>query len=65
MLVIARQPKQELMIGDDIKIKVLKVSESQVYIGIDAPFEIKIWRQEIYDKIHNQEAGSSSDKTVL
>lgn len=61
MLVIARNAKQELMIGDDIKIKVLKVSDSQqVYIGIEAPFDIKIWRQEIYDKIHNKDAGNGS-----
>lgn len=47
MLVLTRKPDESIYIGDDIYIKVLSVSGRQVRIGIDAPSEINIKREEL------------------
>jgi len=51
MLVISRQKSQTIMIGDDIKLTVVRIGEQHVRIGIDAPKHMPIHRQEIYDAI--------------
>lgn len=54
MLVLSRKAEESMFIGDDIKITVLDIRGGQVRIGITAPQDIKIHREEIYDRI-NQE----------
>lgn len=51
MLVLSRRLDETLIIGDDIKIKVLGISGNQIRIGIDAPKEISVHREEIYLRI--------------
>lgn len=57
MLILTRRVGETLIVGDDVVITVLGVKGNQVRIGINAPKEISIHRQEIYDRIHqNQES---------
>lgn len=51
MLVLSRRIDEVLIIGDDIKIKVLGISGSQVRIGIEAPKEVSVHREEVYQRI--------------
>ena len=51
VLVLSRNPGEEIVINGDIIVRVLAVSGSQVKIGIEAPPEVKIFRREIYDQI--------------
>ena len=51
MLALTRRTRETLMIGDDIIITILGIKGNQVRIGIEAPKEIGIHRQEIYLKI--------------
>lgn len=51
MLVLSRRLEETLIIGDDIKIKVLGISGNQIRIGIDAPKEISVHREEVYQRI--------------
>ncbi|MEX6426332.1 carbon storage regulator CsrA [Providencia manganoxydans] len=51
MLTLTRRTRETLMIGDDIIITILGIKGNQVRIGIEAPKEIGIHRQEIYLKI--------------
>ena len=55
MLVLSRKAEESMFIGDDIKITVLDIRGGQVRIGITAPQDIKIHREEVYDRI-NQES---------
>ena len=47
MLVLSRKPLQSIMIGPDIKITVVKVDRNQVRIGIEAPVDVTILRDEL------------------
>lgn len=51
MLVLSRRLDETLIIGDDIKIKVLGISGNQIRIGIEAPKEISVHREEVYNRI--------------
>ncbi|MDQ2985489.1 MAG: carbon storage regulator CsrA [Armatimonadota bacterium] len=56
MLVLTRKVHQSIMIGDEIEIVVLEVRGEQVRLGIRAPKEVSVHRQEIYTQIHSEEA---------
>ncbi len=51
MLVLTRKLGEGIVIGDDVTITVVEMKGGNVRIGIDAPREKKIYRQEIFDKI--------------
>ncbi len=51
MLILTRHIGSSLFIGDDIKVMVLNISGNQVRIGIDAPRNIAVHREEIHDRI--------------
>ena len=51
MLVLSRKAEESMYIGDDIKITVLDIRRGQVRIGITAPQEVKIHREEVYQRI--------------
>ena len=46
MLILPRKENQEIVIGDDVVLKVLKVRGTKVVLGIEAPEGMKIWRGE-------------------
>jgi carbon storage regulator len=54
MLVLTRKSNQSIMIGDDIEITVLSVMGEKVRIGIQAPREIPVFRQEVYVEIQQE-----------
>ena len=55
MLVLSRNRGESIIIDDDIHIKVIDTRGGQVRIGIDAPKNISVHREEIYQRIHNQQ----------
>lgn len=60
MLVLSRRLEETLIIGDDIKIKVLGISGNQIRIGIDAPKEVSVHREEVYLRIKAEQAQSAA-----
>ena len=54
MLVLTRRIGETIMIGNDIEVTVLASAGRQVRIGVSAPIEVEVHRQEIYDKIYGK-----------
>ena len=52
MLILTRNIQEAIMIGDDVTITVLSVNGNQVRLGIDAPRDVEVHREEIYHRIH-------------
>ncbi len=64
MLILTRRLGETLTIGDDITVTVLDVRGAQVRLGIDAPPEVPVHREEIYQKIQREkEAGIQPQQT--
>ncbi|MDZ7640716.1 MAG: carbon storage regulator CsrA [Desulfurivibrio sp.] len=51
MLVLARRSGEAVAIGDNIKIQVLEIKNGQVKLGIEAPEEVAVHREEVYQRI--------------
>jgi carbon storage regulator len=61
MLILTRKIGETVVIGDDVDITVLGVKGNQVRLGVKAPKEVSVHREEIYERIcreHDQQAGN-------
>ncbi|MGC6442258.1 MAG: carbon storage regulator CsrA [Rubripirellula sp.] len=61
MLVLSRHRDESIMIGDDVVITIVDIRGDKVRLGIKAPQEIPVHRQEVYDAIKRENQDSSEN----
>ena len=61
MLILTRRVGETLVIGDDVTVTVLGVRGNQVRLGVNAPKEVAVHREEIYQRIQNEKTGDDID----
>lgn len=61
MLILTRKVGESLLIGDEVEITVLSVRGNQVKLGVNAPKEIAVHRQEIYNRIKETKENSDNN----
>jgi len=59
MLVLTRKSDEAIRLGDEIRITVIEIKGNQVRLGIEAPRDVRIHREEVYEKIMKENVMSS------
>ncbi len=59
MLILTRRVGETLMVGDDITVTVLGVKGNQVRLGVNAPKDVAVHREEIYDRIQREQTSDT------
>ena len=63
MLILSRKTDQAIKIGDDISITIIDIHGAQVKIGVDAPRDVKVFRQEVFNAIKTENTAAASVNT--
>jgi carbon storage regulator len=64
MLILTRRVGETLMIGDEVTVTVLGVKGNQVRIGVNAPKDVSVHREEIYERIKREQDEDSSQEVA-
>jgi carbon storage regulator len=64
MLILTRRIGETLMVGDEVTVTVLGVKGNQVRIGVNAPKEIAVHREEIYQRIQREKLQQAVPHTI-
>jgi carbon storage regulator len=65
MLILARKTDEKILIGEDIKITIIEIHGDQVKIGIEAPKNVKVFRQEVFNAIQKENQAAAAGTETL
>jgi len=64
MLVLSRKKNESIVINNDIRIVVVEIRGDKVRLGVEAPREVPVHRQEVYEAIQNSHQSESDDAVI-
>jgi carbon storage regulator len=62
MLILTRRVGETVVIGDEVQVTVLGVKGNQVRLGVNAPRDVSVHRQEIYERIQKEQGGNGAER---
>jgi carbon storage regulator len=65
MLILSRKVNEKIMIGEDISVSIIDVRGDQVRLGVDAPKNVKVFRQEVFDAIRAENRAAAESTPVF
>jgi len=65
MLILSRKLNEKIMIGEDISLTIIEIRGDQVKIGVEAPKSVKVFRQEVYEAIQNENRAAATSNANL
>ena len=65
MLILTRRAGESFMIGDDVKVVIIETRGNQIRVGIEAPTDIGVHRQEIYNRIQQDKKRKRTETAQL
>ena len=65
MLVLTRRPGESIIVGENIVVTVIEIKGGQVRIGIDAPREVDVYREEIYEQVKQENLSAIANVDVI
>jgi carbon storage regulator len=64
MLVLTRKLGEVIRVGDSVTVRVLEVKGNQVRLGVDAPADVRIYREEVYRAVQKQNEEAAANGTA-
>lgn len=64
MLILTRRIGESIVINDNVKIKILEIRNSQIKLGVEAPKDVSVHREEIYQRISKDQKQKKDDETI-
>ena len=64
MLILTRRVGETVVIGDEVQVTVLGVKGNQVRLGVNAPRDVSVHRQEIYERIQKEQGAASGESAA-
>jgi carbon storage regulator len=61
MLVLTRKLNEKIRVGDDIVVTIIQIDKGSVKIGFEAPENVAIYRDEVYEKIQNEDRNAAGN----
>ncbi len=65
MLILSRKIDESIVIGEDVEVSIVDIKGEQVKLGIKAPKEVKVYRQEVFTAIQNENMAAAQTGTEL
>lgn len=64
MLILSRKMNEKIKIGDEITVTIIEIRGDQVKIGVEAPKDVKVFRQEIFNAIQSENRAAVSPENL-
>lgn len=60
MLILSRKVNEKIKIGNDITLTIIEIKGDQIKVGVEAPKDVKVFRQEVYNAIQNENKAAAA-----